>query len=602
LNSVQIRATDPANTFNVGVNGGCTFDSSKDAAIWLDLTNTTNAPNYSVGIENNAFHALTQISGGNTHLGAFPDQIIAQNFDLVQSNADNSELNISKNSMTTDDGQTSESVPAAIDLQISNAELEGNTITSAKYNRGIIDLGANSGNNPLDYAYICSNHIANLGTSIYTSYCTGHMVLNELDHSYYGYRCMDGGTMSLIENNIHDCSYGGIDIEYQPTLDMSGTHSGSTDVGAYNQVVNNYNSSGGDDISDVTNTGLGGGLIIGKNGNDWSDYADNIITTDGSNAGDDLICCGEGMGYPDMTNNYWGYGYIGGKHFIDPTNSLDWADYFYTNSLTASKGLPDPGPKPPQMECGNPDATQSSKGSHQPLSTSSSDTASDSLCFAKIQVCIEWVDDLQTNFDVAYDTLRKYLTHCPDAPNALHGLSTLEALDGVATQTKSEAGRLDLRNWLMAERHASSWEGWYCTCVAGIGGTFDDTRASLALLKFLMNDSKCIAFDTPYWHSYQTLRGYQFSIWRDTAKNDSIQYFDTTLPNFDMLGLDSLLADEASQGVQPNAPQVITFISASPNPVSAGTIISFGLMQEAYVKIELFDVLGKLQASAVFEG
>ena len=380
------------------------------------------------------------------------------------------------------------------------------------------------------------------------------------------------------------------------TLDLRA--SSANDYAAYNMVQNN--SSLG--IDNSTDNDISGGLIIGKNANDWSIYSDNIITsTNASSNPPGIIYGGSGSKYKDMTNNYWGYGYVGGKHFIDPTNQYDWADYWYLTNLTPSKGIPDPGPTPPSWACGiDPDTNYgASKGPKQPLSIMSD---ADS-CVAKIALCDAWINQTYTNYDEAYDTLRKYLALCPDGDNANMGLSDLDEIFGGVTQTKTPAGLLDARNWLMVERHASTrWPGWYCECVYLVSKTYNDIPANLAIIKFLLSDSQCSYFDKAWAHEYEMGRAYQIGVWKDTAKNDSMQYFDSTLPPLDVLGLDSLLSDEASSGVHANAPQVITYFTANPNPVESGTILSFGLTEEAYVKIELFDVLGKIEAVSSFAG
>jgi hypothetical protein len=221
-------------------------------------------------------------------------------------------------------------------------------------------------------------------------------------------------------------------------------------------------------------------------------------------------------------------------------------------------------------------------------------------CVSMFDLCNVWVND-DNNYDEAYDTLRKYLVMCPDTQSAMLGLVDLSECIGSAKQTQTDSGRLDLRNWLMSVRNISNLSGWYCQCVWMMGATYTDIRAGLAILKFLEQDSRCARNDSIYVHEFSSDRSAQFLEWTDTAKNDSIQYFDTTLPSLTMLGLDSLLIDETTNGVRPNAPEIISFISASPNPVNNGTVITFGMNQEAYVKLDLFDVLGKLTSPVGFE-
>ena|SRR5665213_868605 len=57
---------------------------------------------------------------------------------------------------------------------------------------------------------------------------------------------------------------------------------------------------------------------------------------------------------------------------------------------------------------------------------------------------------------------------------------------------------------------------------------------------------------------------------------------------------------KAQSGVAEQS-SAIDSIAASPNPVSTGTIISFGISKEAYVKIEVFDLFGNRVSSAGFE-
>jgi hypothetical protein len=46
---------------------------------------------------------------------------------------------------------------------------------------------------------------------------------------------------------------------------------------------------------------------------------------------------------------------------------------------------------------------------------------------------------------------------------------------------------------------------------------------------------------------------------------------------------------------------IISSATAYPNPIGEGTVISFGTSREAYVKVELFDVLGNTVAASSFE-
>jgi hypothetical protein len=305
----------------------------------------------------------------------------------------------------------------------------------------------------------------------------------------------------------------------------------------------------------------------------------------------------------DISNNYF-YGDYTVPHLIHLTpHDDDLISYFcYTypspSDFNVLSTLLTTAPSPTTVTCGSPVIDRASKKGSKSLGVQDENNS----CESKIDLCAAWVHE-DNNFDEAFDTLEKYLVVCPDSTFALSGLNDLGECIGVATQTKTPAGLLDLRNYLMSIRNISNLSGWYCTCVGYIGSTFNDIPSGLAVLKFLESDPVCSGYDSLYASQYSLGRSEQIMSWMDTAKNDSIQYFDTTLPTIDMLGLDSLLDDEATNGVQPNAPSIISFISASPNPVdNNGTIITFGMNQEAYVKFQLYDVLGKMVTVSNFGG
>ncbi|HEY3876404.1 MAG TPA: T9SS type A sorting domain-containing protein, partial [Candidatus Kapabacteria bacterium] len=93
----------------------------------------------------------------------------------------------------------------------------------------------------------------------------------------------------------------------------------------------------------------------------------------------------------------------------------------------------------------------------------------------------------------------------------------------------------------------------------------------------------------------------QYSDWQDDSLEGFHFPFDTSiLPLQDLGDLDTLFARHFlfSVGIPAG---IITSVSAYPNPTGTGTVISFGIAKEAYVKIELYDVLGHAVGSAGFE-
>jgi hypothetical protein len=147
---------------------------------------------------------------------------------------------------------------------------------------------------------------------------------------------------------------------------------------------------------------------------------------------------------------------------------------------------------------------------------------------------------------------------------------------------------------------------YFCQCVYAMAGeipvpnhTDPDTGYdwSLAVINWLIQNTDC---DSSYLRQlYSGTRQQQIHIW----ENDTNAYkLDTTLPPLNVIdpALDTLLARHFLLAV--GTPQgIISNATANPNPTGDGTLISFGISKEAYVKIELFDVLGHEVGSAGFE-
>jgi hypothetical protein len=173
---------------------------------------------------------------------------------------------------------------------------------------------------------------------------------------------------------------------------------------------------------------------------------------------------------------------------------------------------------------------------------------------------------------------------------------------------------LDFQQWLLS---ALAWNpgdpNYFCADVRTIMGTVTtgnvdtswqqnntETNRSLSVLYWLIHNPLC--FNPLDSELYVNSRGSQYETYlnwpgldRDTVP------FDTTIYTMQQLGLDSVLKYaellNASVGSEPS---IITNPTAYPNPTGEGTVISFGIAKEAYVIINLYDVLGHQVTSAGF--
>ncbi|HEY3876507.1 MAG TPA: T9SS type A sorting domain-containing protein, partial [Candidatus Kapabacteria bacterium] len=96
-------------------------------------------------------------------------------------------------------------------------------------------------------------------------------------------------------------------------------------------------------------------------------------------------------------------------------------------------------------------------------------------------------------------------------------------------------------------------------------------------------------------------RGSQEETWFNSVDTSKVP-LDTTIYSLHDLGLDSVLKYAALLGVSEGGPSIITNASAYPNPTGTGTVLTFGTAKEAYVIVNLYDVLGHTAGTAHCEG
>ena len=206
----------------------------------------------------------------------------------------------------------------------------------------------------------------------------------------------------------------------------------------------------------------------------------------------------------------------------------------------------------------------------------------------------------------AFDTMHWYLSHCYSRAGYDAAWQLFGSAEGSLTLRMSKDSLQLLKTWLLSERNLNPADGWYCDCIAAFQGVYQsDDRASLAIFKFMIDNPRCAG--NPEWGmAYENIRRGQISVWADTAKNNDMKYFDSSLPSMHELGLDSLLMDAAvGTHYEASGPSIIGNVRITANPFVEQTSLSISVNREAYVQIEVFDLLGrKLEGvgySGVFE-
>ncbi len=245
----------------------------------------------------------------------------------------------------------------------------------------------------------------------------------------------------------------------------------------------------------------------------------------------------------------------------------------------------------------------------QPLSAVSTDSLSEQTCIQLYNAGVGLTDNM--DWLASYDSLKKFIENCannsyPNAPSAFFYMSgDMEQLKAQDTAIWS-----DYQLWLRSVLYLNTTDPeYFCQCVEqfspwiyyppstndSIGVLQYDT--TLALTYWLLQNTNCDSTDLR--RDYEGGRVNQKDLWQQSGESGAL---DTTLPPIPP-GLDSLLERHFlyASVSNPPPPGILSSASASPNPVTSGTVIYFSISKEAYVKIELFDVLGHEVGSAGFE-
>jgi hypothetical protein len=224
-------------------------------------------------------------------------------------------------------------------------------------------------------------------------------------------------------------------------------------------------------------------------------------------------------------------------------------------------------------------------------------------------------------FQESYDTLMKFIDSCANSPQSYQAFSKMSAdvenLIQSGNYSQDSEAWAQYRTWLYSVLYLNTTDpAYFCACVEQIFGSFgyvvNDTTDSqnfaasnenVAFSRWMLLNTDCDS--SQEWVDWQNVRNEQLRMWKQDSI-DGVHYpYDTTIPSLSQIGygLDSLLARHLLYESVTEVPWegIISSVTANPNPVKEGTTISFGISKEAYVKIELFDVLGKQASSYGYE-
>jgi hypothetical protein len=221
-------------------------------------------------------------------------------------------------------------------------------------------------------------------------------------------------------------------------------------------------------------------------------------------------------------------------------------------------------------------------------------------------------------FQMCFDTSKALIEQCPHYYQVYNAfiwmVGALQNLPGF----NGGQPRADFLAWLESVLYLNTTDPeYFCTDVetiaeevpgnpndtAAFGGTFRGANRLLSVYEWLIKNTTC---DSPYLEDrFMSTRQGQYMQWINDSEAGIHYNYDTTLPPLDSIqqGLQELLEKHflyaTVSGTPP--PSILSNATANPNPMNEGTVISFSIAKEAYVKIELFDVLGKQASSYGYE-
>ncbi len=210
-----------------------------------------------------------------------------------------------------------------------------------------------------------------------------------------------------------------------------------------------------------------------------------------------------------------------------------------------------------------------------------------------------------SQWQVALDTLKRFIETCPHNENAPRAISFLG--DAMAHLDHGDSlFRDSYLRWLESVLYLNTTNSeYFCQCVQQIAGALPfprdktagyvsrNTNMSLAVYRWLILNTTC---DTPYlWQLYSQSRETQLSQWEN---NPNAYVLDTTLPPLSKWGLDTVLAKHFQyalvKGGSDNFSSIVPSYNVTQNPTDGATELRFTLGSDAYVNVEVHDVLGRL--------
>jgi hypothetical protein len=210
--------------------------------------------------------------------------------------------------------------------------------------------------------------------------------------------------------------------------------------------------------------------------------------------------------------------------------------------------------------------------------------------------------DDQHQYQKAYDTSREYINECAELSVAWDAFQSIDAFNGARSDDYHRFE--EYREWFKNVLYYNTDTLYYCADVVSILTTFSwfndtrgrDTKGALAVDSFIVKSGKCP--DIVAWMDtlgIPSTWNQAYSEWLDSVNDPVKTPFDSTLPTLEDLELGILRGNTSKVADYPYLhPDLIGSLVATVNPFTNETSLRFDVKEGVFLKLEIFDVLGKL--------
>lgn len=488
---------------------------------------------------------------------------------------------------------------AAINLQSTSALVTDNIISG--YPNGIINQLTERTSGQRSNSFFCTNTISDCPVvGLLTKNWNGHARLNRIFECGVGHESQAGDLGGVTHSRYFNNGIGLYLSASSSQIDISGLHSGSGDLPAFDTIDHN---------SEVQIKINGSKLILGTVSTTQSTYVNYAQNTIVSTNEDDILISNQStssvyLGASSLTDglneNFWGFG-ASLSTVTAYTSASDIANVLtnvtYAPTTTPDLALPTSIPgwsSAPQ--CGE----SYDFGNHFIQSSQSFELDSSNehcgylLDRGRRNKTSEW-------WDRANDTLRLFIERCANAHGSWTVFGDISGIIDINKKLHPQEKWVELREWFKKVLYYNLDTNYYCADVNELRNTFVyfegrgyDYLGAAAVLKYLKDNKLCLQYEavSNFDSIFRVTMEEIIFTYRDTVTDSLKTPLDTTLPSLEDLDLTILRGPQNSVTPATHEPHLGELI-ATRNPFTDILELKYRLDKSAMVRIDVYDLLGR---------